>query len=98
MRADIDIGVEASALLIEYADSLLGADRARLDSARAALAARLGADAVVGAAAIAANFSKNDRIANAIGIPADRRFLEGSADFRARLGIDDFPSARNTLK
>lgn len=98
LRPEIDTGVDGGRVLIAFADALLGADATALAGARDALEAALGRDAVVGAAAIVANFSKNDRIANAIGIPMDPPFLEGSADFRERLGINRFVSARNTLK
>ncbi len=98
LRPELETGVEGGAVLIAFANALLGTDLARLNRARLALETTLGADAVVAAAAIAANFSKNDRIANAIGIPMDPQFLKGSEDFRERLGINGFRSARNTLK
>lgn len=98
LRPELDTGVDGGGVLISFADAVLGTDVAELDRARIALEARLGADAVVAASAIAANFSKNDRIANAIGIPMDPPFLKGSEDFRERLGINAFRSARNTLK
>ena len=53
---------------------------------------------MTGAAAIAGNFSKNDRIANAIGIPADPNDLEPLRELRELLGLDGFSSAVNTFR
>lgn len=98
LHPEIDTGVPGGSQLIAFADALVGPDAAALARARVALDAALGADAIVGAAAIASIFSMNDRIANAIGIPMDPAFLKGTEDFRERLGINRFRSARNTLK
>ena len=93
-----DIALPGGAALLNFADAVLGTDPGQLDSARQALVDELGEAALVGAAMIAANFSRNDRIANAIGIPLEAEFVKQSEDFRAALGIDDFASARNTLE
>ena len=76
---------------------MVGADAAALKRARSALVDRLGGDALVAASVIAGNFSRNDRIADAIGIPMEAEFLQLSADFRADLGLNDFLSARSSL-
>ncbi len=73
------------------------ADNDLLAAARDTVAERLGPAAVTTAALIAANFSMLDRAANAIGISVDAMILEPSADFRAQLGINNYPSAVNTL-
>lgn len=91
------IGNEQGDLLLDYSDAVLGADDVRLRQIQQRIIAELGPPALLGAAAIAANFSRNDRIANAIGIPLEREFVEQGADLRALLGIDQFASARNTL-
>lgn len=83
--------------LVAFTDAVLGSDVARLGAAREALTAALGEAGVLGAASIAANFSRNDRIANAIGIPLEKDFIEQSADFRGLLGIDAYNSAVNSL-
>jgi hypothetical protein len=93
-----DSGVPGGALLIAFADALIGTDRAALDAARAALAAELGPEAVSAAAAVAANFGKNDRIANALGIPLEEVIVKAAAALRAELGLDAYPSAVNTLR
>ena len=84
--------------MLEFAAAVIGPDRARLDGARAALAQNVSRATVTGAAAIAGNFSKNDRIANAIGIPLDQSDLLPTREMRARLGLNDFRSAMNTFR
>jgi hypothetical protein len=100
LRAIIDrglsIGDAAGDRLLAFADAIVGADEAVLEAARGSLRRDLGDDALVGAAAVAGNFSRNDRIANAIGIPLEREFVQQSAELREALGIDRFPSAVNT--
>ena len=95
--AGVAIGVPAAGILVAFADAVIGNDEHRLAEAREAVLAELGAAGLLGAASIAANFCRNDRIANAIGIPLERDFVTQSEDFRAALGINNFPSARNTL-
>lgn len=95
--AGVPLGIAGGEVLVPFADALLGNDAAALATARDAVRTTLGDDAVTAAAAIAANFSRNDRIANAIGIPLERDFVDQAADFRPALGIDAFRSARNTL-
>ncbi len=101
LRAIIDptyaIGIPDGDVLLAFASTVVGGDLAALDSARAALVARLGGDALVAAAVIAGNFSRNDRVADAIGIPMEAEFMGQSADFRADLGLNDFLSARSSL-
>ena len=93
-----DSGVAAGASIVEFVDALLGADEGRLSRARAALEASLGPAGVTAVSVVAANFSKNDRIANATGIPLEAMFVRGSEDFRADLGVDGFASAKNSLE
>lgn len=80
-----------------FASAVAGPDRATLDTARQVLHERMGAPAVVTASLIAANFSMLDRVANAIGISVDSMIIKPSAEFRAQLGINNYPSAVNTL-
>ena len=85
-------------LLLAFSDAVIGADPAALDSARSALAEELGPAAVSAAAAVAANFTKNDRIANGLGIPIDAIAMAGHEDLREQLGLNDFRSAVNTFR
>jgi len=68
-----------------------------LNSVRQALRAAMGPDAVVSASIIAGVFSLVDRAANGIGIFVEPMVLEPSVDFREQFGINQFPSAANTL-
>ena len=98
VRPGLESGVPGGSELLEFAAAVIGPDRARLDAARTALARALNPATVTGASAIAGNFSKNDRIANAIGIPADPRDLEPTRALRKQLGLDEFRSAQNTFR
>ena len=94
----LDIGVPGGKEILNFAETLIGQDRAALDQARIELEKILSPAAVSAASAIAANFSKNDRIANGCGIPTEPKMLKSSADIRANLGLNDFRSAKNTFK
>ena len=98
VRPEQDSGVPGGDVLLAYADAVIGPDLDALDKARDALAEALGPAAVSGAAAIAANFSKNDRIANGLGIPVDEMVLKATEDLREQLGLNDFGSAINTFR
>ncbi len=95
---DQDSGVPGGEEILAFADAVIGPDRAATDRARLNLADSLGRAAVPAAAAIAATFTKNDRIANASGIPSELRMLRNSKEIRAELGINDYRSSVNTLK
>lgn len=84
--------------LLEFAEALIGSDRRRLGAGRETLARRLSPATVTAASAVAGNFSKNDRIANALGIPADPNDLAPTREIRSRLGLDGFRSAINTFR
>ena len=73
---------------------MVGGDNDRLTRARAGLSERLGAKGLVDAAAVVGFFNAIDRVADATGIPLDPERLEGTADFRAELGIDRFVEGR----
>ena len=67
--------------LLAFSEALIGPDLAALHKARNALAEALGSAAVSAAAAIAAEFSKNDRIADGCGIPVDPRVIKATELF-----------------
>ena len=91
-EADGDGGVSHGAILADFAEAILGTDKVRLDTARAAVQTALGDAALVDAAAVAANFNAIDRVADSTGIPIDEERLDPTAGFRKDLGIDAFPS------
>lgn len=76
---------------------MLETDPDELKRAREALAAALGPAAVTAAALTAGGFSLVDRAANGVGIWVEPMVVEPSAGFREAMGINTFPSARNTL-
>ena len=98
MRPDLDTGVPGGAELLIFSEALICADRMALEAARTALENVLGAAAIPAASAVAANFSKNDRIANGLGIPHEPVMVKATKDIREQLGLDNFRSAINTLK
>ena len=98
VRPELDTGVPSGDLLLAFAEAIIGTDRKALDDARAALAKALGPAAVSGASAVAGNFSKNDRVANGIGIPVDEMIFNGTEELREQLGLNDYKSAENTFR
>ena len=98
VRPELDIGVPHGDLLLVFAEAIIGADRAALDAARNALIKALGPEAIAGASAIAGNFTKNDRVANGLGIPVDPPVLKGTEELREQLGLNAYKSAENTFR
>lgn len=94
----LDIGVPGGNDLLAFADALLGSDLATLDKARGALEKSLGSAAVTAASIIAASFTKNDRVANGAGIPAEPRMFNDAEDIRELLELNKFRSAVNTFR
>ena len=89
-------GIEHGAELLELSSAVLGGDTKELGRARAAVAAKFG-DAGVSAVVVTAGaFSLVDRAANGVGLPTERVALEMSEEFRGRLGVNAFRSARNS--
>src|SRR5438552_14693346 len=68
-----DAGVEHGGRLLAFTDAAMGEDDALLDRERRALCAVLSPEAFIDACALVAAFNVVDRIANATGIPLDRK-------------------------
>lgn len=85
-------------VLSDYCDALAGRNVYALNAARASVVAALGSAAVAGAAAVAANFTKNDRLANGLGIPIDALMFNTTVELRAELGLNNYRTARNTFR
>ena len=92
-----DGNIPHGALLVSFADAVLGTDDQRLDEVRAAIRSRMGNAALVDAAAIVATFNAIDRLADATGIPIEDNKAESTADIRAVLGINAFAQARGEI-
>ena len=86
-------GVAHETELLAFADAAIDptADPAE---ARDALSAAIGKDATIDAAAVIAGFDAITRVADGSGIPLEPPKAEASADWRARLGIDDYWTAK----
>ncbi len=82
-------GVAGEAELLAFADAALDAGD-RLAAAREAVAVRLGDQAMIDAAAVIAGFDAITRVADGSGIPLEPPKAEATAEWRARLGIDDY--------
>jgi hypothetical protein len=95
-EAAAPVGVPHERELIALAEAVVHGGDAELAAARAAALAALGPESFVAAVAVAGNFERMDRIADATGIPLDAPLDAISADMRAELGIDAFGSAANT--
>ena len=80
-----------------YADAFYTRDPDNLDAARTALHGAIGDAALVDAAGIVGIFDAVVRIADSTGTPLEDYKVEISKKLRQNLGINDFPSARNTL-
>ena len=89
-------GVPHERELLALAEAVVRGDDAALEVARADALAVLGPDGFVEAAAVASNFERMVRIADATGIPLDSPLDAMTASLRADLGIDRFASAANT--
>jgi hypothetical protein len=92
-----DGNVPYGALLVSFAEAVLGNDDERLAAIRSEICASLGDAALVDAAAIAATFNAIDRVADATGIPIEDAKAAATADFRAALGINAFAENRGEI-
>ena len=77
-------------MLTAFAEAVLGIDDAELIDARQRIRNELGDAALVDAAAVIANYSALDRVADATGIPLEPEKEVNTVELRARLGINDF--------
>ena len=91
-------GVDHGRELLDFAEAIAARDENAIRASRNALAAAAGVDAMVDAAAVAANFQRMSRIADASGIPLDKHVMVMTHGIRKRLGVEKFGSARNTDK
>jgi hypothetical protein len=92
-----DGNIPHGALLVGFAEAVLGSDDERLAAVQFEIRTRMGDAALVDAAAIAATFNAIDRVADATGIPIEDNKAEVTADFRAALGINAFAEKRGEI-
>jgi len=91
-----DGNIPYGALLVRFAEAVLGADQALL-SIQAEIREKLGDAALVDAAAIVATFNAIDRVADSTGIPIEDAKAAATADFRNALGINAFAESRGEI-
>jgi len=94
----VESGVPHGRALLAFAEAAIGNDPVRLAESRAALVGEAGEAAMVEAAAVAANFSMMDRIANGTGIAMDPVVERATRPLREALGLNRYASARNTTE
>jgi hypothetical protein len=92
-----DGNIPHGALLVQFAEVVLGSDIERLAAIQSEIRTKMGDAALVDAAAIAATFNAIDRVADATGIPIEDNKAEVTADFRAALGINAFAANRGEI-
>ena len=97
INTNIDSGIENGHLLVSFSDAITGDNLDYLKQIRIELVQKMGQHALVAAAAVAGNFSKNDRIANALGIPDEPMMIKATKEVRTELKLDSFRSAINTF-
>lgn len=91
-----DGGIAHGALLSEFAEAAVVRDDATIEKTRARIREELGDEQLVDAAALVAHYERNDRLADATGIPADPPMQLLMGDMQDELGIKNFASAQNT--
>lgn len=89
-------GVGHADALLALADAMAGEDEQDLAGARERVRTELGAVALVDAVAVASNFERMVRIADATGIPLDEPVAWVGDDLRRDLALDRFASAART--
>ena len=92
---DSDSGVPDDDLLTAFATAAVQQTEA-LPGLRERIASELGAQQLVDAAGVVANFQRMVRIADGCGIPLDDFTKAASEDWREDLGLHEFASAANT--
>ena len=94
--SNVSDGIPHSTLLMQFAEAVAGRDPERIAATRQALHDAAGNDVVVDAAAVAGNFQRMVRIADATGIPVDAHMEALSGSIQEDLDLRRFPSAQNT--
>jgi hypothetical protein len=89
-------GVPHAVELIALADALVAGDAGALAAARAAVLDGLGAAALVDAAAVASNFERMVRVADATGTPLDAPLVVITETLRRHLDLNRFAAAAVT--
>ena len=92
-----DGNIPHGALLVTFAEAVLGVENERLADTQSRIRAAMGDAALVDAAAIIATFNAIDRVADATGIQIEDAKAQATADVRAALGINAFAERRGEV-
>lgn len=95
MSGDGPEEIEHAVVLVRFAEAITRVSEDK-DDARAALRDALGDIGVIESSGVVGIFNGLVRTADFSGIPLDEGTLHASADFRERLGLNDFTGAANT--
>ena len=90
-----DGGVRHGRLLVRLAEAMWEGDPGPLAAVRDELLAAAGADVLVDAVAVSANFHMMTRVADGTGTPLDPGTDEASAGFREEIEVNDLVSRRH---
>jgi hypothetical protein len=90
LEAAATSGVEHGAVLIAFAEAMVGDDDAALVQARQPVIEAMSPEAMVDAAAVASNFERMVRIADSTGIRLDERMEVVSKEVRDQLHLERF--------
>lgn len=93
-QAGDDGGIAQGALLVAFAEAVLLGPADRLAALRSEIAAKLGAEALVDAAAVCALFNAIDRVADSTGIPLEPEKAAATEGMRSELAINRFAENR----
>lgn len=88
MTGDGASNVEHGDVLVALAEAMVNGERESIRLAREAVAEAMGAQAMVDAVGVAANFERMVRIADATGIPLGDKMEEVTAEVRRELDLD----------
>ena len=89
-----DGGIEHGALLSRLCEAMFYEDPDQLASVRDDVIEVAGAEVLVDAVAVSANFYMMTRIADGTGTPLDAGTVEPSAEIRELVGVNNFTSRR----
>ena len=89
-------GIPFAGELVNFAEAIAERDAGKIDRTRDELIQVAGEVVMVDAAAVAANFQRMVRIADAMGIPIDDKNVEAGAGIRQELDMGRFATAQNT--
>ena len=89
-------GIPFAGELVNFAEAIAERDSEKIDRTRDELIQVASEVVMVDAAAVAANFQRMVRIADAMGIPIDDKNVEAGAGVRQELDLGRFATAQNT--